>query len=488
MKKILLHLLFINVLFNAYSQSNTPCGLPLPPLLVPGPACLNTLGTTVGATYQNNAANGGTPSCASPGAPDVWYRFIAPVGGSVNILTTAGSITDAGMSLYSGSCPNSFTQIQCDDDSGPGLMPQINATGLTAGQTYYIRIWRYGGSGTGTFSICLTIPSPVTNNTNCSQPSPICSGTPINFTANTGGTPAQTVNPGNNYGCLGTTPNPSWYYLEIATGGNLIIDIAAGSDVDFAIWGPYSNLTNAVAACNTYGAPVDCSYSTAAVEQVNVPGVITTQVYILLVTNYANTIQNINVNNSGGTATTNCGIIPLPVGLTEFNAKRLNQNVALGWSTSSEQNSDYFVVQHSTDIKVWKTIDIVDGAGNSNSNQSYFSRHLNPSAGTNYYRLMQVDKDGAYYYSPVRAVEAASNERIQVYPNPASSLINIRGVNHDDISELYLADVSGKNTPIEFYPSSGGIQGNLDQIEKGVYTVCVVLNDGKIMNSRLMIQ
>ena len=488
MKKIILSILLIKLLFTAYSQSNTPCGIPLPPLLIPGATCTNTNGTTVGATYQSNAANGGTPSCASPGAPDVWYRFIAPVGGSVNIQTTAGSITDAGMSLYSGGCPNSFTQILCDDDSGPGLMPQINATSLIPGQTYYIRIWQYGGSGTGTFSICLTIPSPAANNTNCSQPSPICSGSPINFTANTGGTPAQTVNPGNNYGCLATTPNPSWYYLEIATGGNLIIDISAGSDVDFAIWGPYANLTNAIGNCNSHGAPVDCSYSTAAVEQVSVPGVTTSQVYVLLVTNYANTIQNINVSNSGGTATTNCGIVPLPVGLVDFKANLVNDLVSLNWTTSSEQNNDYFVVQHSSDIQIWNTIDVVDGAGTTNTQQFYTSRHNKPMNGINYYRLMQVDTDGSYYYSPIRAVDTKSDTDFELFPNPASSEVYLKGIEFDDISELFLLDVSGQRTSLDFSVINGMIQTEVNIIEKGAYTLCVRTINGEPVNKRLMIQ
>src|SRR3989338_461426 len=182
MKSILLFTLLV-IAGAGRSQSNTPCSAP--PLLTPSTNCVNTVGTTVGATYQTNAANGGTPTCASPGAPDVLYSFVAPAGGQVTLQTTAGTITDGGMALYSGSCPNTFTQIACDDDSGPGLMPQILATGLTPGVTYFIRFWEYG-SGTGTFSICVTIPAPLEPNTNCSSPDPICSGTPIIFTANTG--------------------------------------------------------------------------------------------------------------------------------------------------------------------------------------------------------------------------------------------------------------------------------------------------------------
>ena len=370
MKSILLIFTISLLSTFANSQANTPCAVIPPPLLTINPTCIQTNGTTQGASYSNNATNGGTPSCANPGAPDVWYRFVAPAGGAVDITTTNGNINDAGMALYSGGCPNNFNLIQCDDDSGPGLMPQINATGLTSGAIYYIRIWKFG-SGTGTFNICLTTSTPLATNADCSSPQPICSGTPINFTANTGGPSATQTNPGNDYGCLQTSPNPSWYYLEIAQGGNLIIDISAGSDVDFAIWGPYTNLTAATADCNNYGTPADCSYSTAEIEQVNLPGVVNAEVYILLVTNFANTVQNINVNNNGGTATTNCGILVLPIELTGWRAAQSGGSVKLNWETQSEQNSSHFAIQHSPNLGFWETISVVKSIGNSSSEIKY---------------------------------------------------------------------------------------------------------------------
>ena len=47
------------------------------------------------------------------------------------------------------------------------------------------------------------------------------------------------------YGCLGSEPNPAWFYLQIDQGGNLVFDLSqvntAGNpiDVDFIVWGPF---------------------------------------------------------------------------------------------------------------------------------------------------------------------------------------------------------------------------------------------------------
>lgn len=478
---------FILSFFAQFSlaQSNTPCGIPS--LLLVNATCVNSNGTTVGATYQNNAANGGTPSCGSPGAPDVWYQFTAPAGGNVNIQTIAGTITDGAMSLYSGNCPSSFSQIICDDDSGPGLMPQISATGLTAGQTYYIRFWKFG-SGTGTFSICLTIPTPVTSNASCAQPSPICSGSPINFTANTGGTPASTTNPGNNYGCLFSTPNPSWYYLQIATGGNLIIDIAAGSDVDFAIWGPFPSLTIAKGQCNSYGAPVDCSFSTAATEQVNVPGTVSGQVYVLLVTNYANTIQNISVNNNGGTATTNCAIVPLPIGLNSWGAIRKGSHVEMNWTTASEQNNDYFVVQQSVNGIDWKATGIVDGIGTSSSASTYMYTDKDPVRELSYYRLKQIDLNGQFTYSPVAVVGVSSIQESVFYPNPANNFISLSTEFSENVTELFAVDNVGTRFNLIQTQINNKATANVSELKNGIYSLIIEGKDGERTIQRMIVQ
>lgn len=487
MKSLLLILTLTVFSITTFAQSNTPCGLIPPPLLLVNVTCVQTNGTTQGASYSNNAANGGTPSCANPGAPDVWYQFIAPAGGAVNISTLNGTINDAGMALYSGGCPNNFTQIECDDDSGPGLMPQINATGLTSGAIYYIRIWRYG-SGTGSFSICLTTPSPLVSNADCANPQPICSGTPITFTANAGAPQASQTNPGNNYGCLQTSPNPSWYYLEIDQGGNLVIDISAGSDVDFAIWGPYNNLTQATSNCNNYPTPSDCSYSTSEIEQVNLPAVQSGEVYILLVTNYANTVQNISVNNNGGTATTNCGILVLPIELTGWRGTSIGQTVELNWETQSESNSSHFAIQRSRSLNFWETIVVVKSIGNSSSENNYSYTDQFPSSSEIYYRLMSVDQDGKYSFSDIISVESNVQSEIVAFPNPSKGTFKILNDPSNKIAAIRILDLGGFAIPFEQSPTGSGMEINLIDKKKGIYFVYCTFENEETVVLRTLIE
>lgn len=78
---------------------------------------------------------------------------------------------------------------------------------------------------------------------------PICTDAGVNFQANSGGPNVQVSEPGNNYGCLGNSPNPSWFYLEISDPGDIIMELSAPTDIDFIIWGPYPDLATAQATC-----------------------------------------------------------------------------------------------------------------------------------------------------------------------------------------------------------------------------------------------
>jgi hypothetical protein len=55
----------------------------------------------------------------------------------------------------------------------------------------------------------------------CAGADPFCTVDGYTFPNTTG----VTAEGGNNYGCLGTQPNPAWYYMEIATVGPITIGI-----------------------------------------------------------------------------------------------------------------------------------------------------------------------------------------------------------------------------------------------------------------------
>ncbi|MBK9592795.1 MAG: pre-peptidase C-terminal domain-containing protein [Crocinitomicaceae bacterium] len=397
------------------------------------PCAATTIAVNSTCSYNTYTTSGATdsglpdPGCSWYNGGDVWFQLTVPASGAITFDSDNTSFTDGGMAIYSGTC-GSLTLIDCDDDaSANGAMPMIAATGLTPGSTIFVQFWEYGNDLNGTFQLCVyetAPPPPPPGNISCTGMEPICSDTPITFTASTSDDDADVVNPGNDYGCLFTSPNPTWFYLELLTGGVVSINMSAGSDIDFALWGPYSNLAAAQADCDSYPVPFDCSYSTSGTEQANVPAAVANEVYVLLVTNYADVTQVIDLNSgAGNTALTDCSII-LPIELESIFATAEMQTNTIHWATLSELANDHFVVERSIDGTHFTQIGIVDGAGNSSEVNQYEFADREISNDIIYYRLKQVDFDGDYHYSTIVSVNRKTDVVI-VYPNPSSGNITI---------------------------------------------------------------
>lgn len=191
-------------------------------------SCTNVSSTNANSTgYAASGVPGAT--CAGWGGSDVWFSFVAPANGAVNLETTANGLTDSGMELYSAtSCSGTFTSIECDDNDGPGNMSQINRTGLTAGATYYVRMWGNGG-GTGTFSICAWSVSP-TNDDPCTATSLTVGATCSSVSSfNTGATNSAGIPAP---GCAAYSGADVWFSFVAPSSGSINIETSAGTLTD----------------------------------------------------------------------------------------------------------------------------------------------------------------------------------------------------------------------------------------------------------------
>jgi len=125
--------------------------------------------------------------------------------------------------------------------------------------------------------------------------------------------------------------------------------------------------------------------------------------------------------------------IPLPVKLTTFSAEQHGDRASkLDWTTTSEENSDFFGIERSVDGINWSNIGRVKAAGNSNEKLTYQYIDSNlPLTRSKeqifYYRLKMTDLDGKFEYSDIRGVNftRSSEVGIQIYPNPTTDLINV---------------------------------------------------------------
>ncbi|MFM9026693.1 MAG: dockerin type I repeat-containing protein, partial [Bacteroidota bacterium] len=131
--------------------------------------CAGAINLTIGATCTGTSGSSiagslttGIDSCnlalKNPD-DDVWYKFTA-VASKETIRVTGGHKYDPVIQAFSGAC-GSLVALSCADQSKNAQSETISLTGLTVGNTYFVRVYQTSfGAGRGAFSICITAPVP----------------------------------------------------------------------------------------------------------------------------------------------------------------------------------------------------------------------------------------------------------------------------------------------------------------------------------------
>ncbi|NVO18987.1 MAG: T9SS type A sorting domain-containing protein [Bacteroidetes bacterium] len=230
--------------------------------------------------------------------------------------------------------------------------------------------------------------SQVGNNM-CEGALPFCTGTSYSFPAGVNAGAGQT---GPYYDCLTTRPNPAWYYMRIALPGLIQISMHSepAHDIDFCCWGPFDSQN----ACGqlTAAKVVDCSYSPAAQEVVDIANAVQGKYYILIITNYSNLPCNIIFSQTGGQGKTDCTILPpaagndgpLCVGETLHLAAANMNNAVYHWTgpdgwTSNVQNPSRSNVQLNM-AGVYSLFVTVNGQPSADTNYTSVGIYSKPTA------------------------------------------------------------------------------------------------------------
>ncbi|WP_198666737.1 gliding motility-associated C-terminal domain-containing protein [Taibaiella helva] len=175
---------------------------------------------------------------------------------------------------------------------------------------------------------------------------PFCSDSSYTFPNTSGNIFSAPPSPPVDYGVVSTQPNPVWYWMQIGTSGTIQITInqtnagGAGTDVDFTMWGPFTDLASGCAAILAGTASIQSSYDGGGVTEIaglglpggsqvgqgnppfppggtTPPAAVAGEVYILMLTNYANSPGTISFSQTAGTGSADCGIV---CGLTAENS------------------------------------------------------------------------------------------------------------------------------------------------------------------------
>ena len=140
----------------------------------------------------------------------------------------------------------------------------------------------------------------------------------------------------------------------------------------------------------------------------------------------------------------------LPVELLSLHASCNGKRALVTWTTASERNNDYFVVERSDDAVNFVEVGRVAGAGNSIEMLSYNYADYSIRTGDNYYRLTQVDYDGTRTTSEIIEVHCSGNvplgdPDVYVYPNPFGDELTVHLVNFGDVAaHIQVYDMLGR--------------------------------------------
>lgn len=129
----------------------------------------------------------------------------------------------------------------------------------------------------------------------------------------------------------------------------------------------------------------------------------------------------------------------LPVELIYFRGDCLNYIIDLYWSTASETNNDYFIIEKSYNAVDWSDVALVVGNGNSNYTIDYIYTYYEDYNDVVYYRLLQTDFNGAYEYFDIISVNCISDNIYLIVPNPisAGSTLHVTNLLEGDELQIY---------------------------------------------------
>ncbi len=130
----------------------------------------------------------------------------------------------------------------------------------------------------------------------------------------------------------------------------------------------------------------------------------------------------------------------LPLHLTDFSLRKINNKTELSWQTSTEINTALFEIERSATSEFTKIGEVA--AMNRAGQHSYRMYDKQPLQGSNFYRLKMIDTDGRFTYSTIERIDFNSIEQVRLSPNPAGNELKVSNAGAYNL--LQVIDAAGK--------------------------------------------
>jgi len=478
------------------SQILFPLTLPLPPPTNDSPCSAIEI-TSGGSETANNAqatdSGEPDPGCANYNNTgsylDLWYYTIIPDNGDLIVETSSddGSITDTGLELFYGDCDN-LCKIECDDDDGTGYFSKITINNAFPGDTVWIRVWEYGCDKQGTFIVSASSTSDAAltaaEEGDCQQASTICSDESITSNS-TGPGNLKELNCSNKGTLIDGEHYSTWLFFSPQVDCEICFTISSAdnTDYDFAIWdevraNPQKQPIRSSYADDDNYSGTDTGLKTTSTdvweeEDLDDEGNGTDgflkclqatagQEYTMLIDNYSGNGNEFTLTwDLSQDDALDCSVLPVEFISSDYNCS----DGLFSWSTSSEENSDFFTLKIGSKYMGGLVVDEeykILGVGYSNTITDYA---LPVYISNKYVELWQTDYDGlsTLLERQYIACSSFSSSEVSLYPNPSTGTVKVSG----EYYSLKVYDILGKEIAVE------KLNHEIVNLKEGTYLVLV---------------
>jgi choice-of-anchor A domain-containing protein len=177
-----------------------------------------------------------------------------------------------------------------------------------------------------------------------------------------------------------------------------------------------------------------------------------------------------------------CLSYPLPVKLLGFDAKIEGRQANLRWETSSEINTESFIVERRQG-KQWQPIGALTAKGQKDINTVYHFTDPQPLHGENLYRLKMTDQDNSFSYSKMVSLVFKESDGIIAFPNPVAEQLSFSHIDWEKVSYIQISDKSGNTIPFQLNSEN---KLNVRGWKTGMYTIRVSSKDGSVSNQKII--
>ena len=431
----------------------------------------------------------------------LWFQFSPPSFGTFSI-ETFNSTFDPQIAVYEADpvthCP--LCQIASAESGGAGNNARLTLSCLDPSKVYYLQLDGNGGStGTTNIRISETCPTPTYAGTDECNSSVVSAHNVYNLclsphtagSSDPNGSASSAIASAANSQC-GLTPDVVWEnstFLPVQFNSTeLQIDVVLNQSTcnrGFSVLVFQAPNTNCPAPNEWASAThplVGCFEGNGTGNVVELQNLTPNTPFFILVD---------GVQGDGGLLQLNIAPL-LPLTWLSFSAERIDGKHHLSWQTGTELNTSHFVVERSADALHFEPIGTQPAAGYSTSRQYYQHVDAMPLYGFNYYRIRQVDSDGAYSYSTIAVLNNLTEQPqgFSLFPNPATDAFTLQaaGTLPEEAYFVEIYDALARRISRQALPNiaQNSQEIGIAQLVAGVYTVCVVSEKrGRIFQQKL---